>query len=554
MNRLGLTNKKVLVILIALFLLAFLCTLNKRFFTHFFQLPTILYCILFMVWGLMVKRRIINVRIQKRLLMACCFMVLLMGLRASRFNFFDDVSFMSEHLWYAYYIPMTAIPLLGFMAAHNTEPVRNIHRVRIAERILLVCEFVIVIVVLTNHLHNQVFIIQDMDNEKYTRNWFYYIIFGWMVILMVGAFVVLIRKCTFSSVRKKWYIPTLCLLAGYALLVWYLIAGGSPIINGVKVFHLQEAFCFPVITAFESAIQIGLIPANTGYELLFDYSGINAAICDADGRAILTSKNWTPDAGDADHQIRKENISGGYVTWVENMAAINRLNEELAEVTEELEEENDLIRQENEVRAERVSFETKNRLYNTIANAVRPQALKVNELLSENGGNEISRESMIFAAFLSAFIKRMGNLMLISDDNKNVSSSELCMAIRESMDYMELKGISCEIMEDGENELPASFVIYAYDIFEHLMEDEFNSLHSCMVMFEETEDFGITIAFDSPECSMDSDWWKKELAECGSRLKVRNEDDTFYVTILCERTKDQQSDIISLENSGEVGA
>ena len=543
MNRLGLANKKVLVILIVIGLLAFVDGATRAFFSVLSQIPAILYCTVFIAWGLMVRRRILNVHIMKRLVIASSFMVMLFVLRVSRFNFFDEVPSASEILWYSYYIPMTVIPLLGFMAAHNTEPVRNINRVRTAERILIVCEVIIAGVVMTNHFHNFVFIIHDMETDDYSRNWGYYVVISWMVILMVGAFVVLLRKCSFSSVRKLWYIPTFWLIAGYALLIWYVIEGGSPIVFGKKFFHLHEAFCLPVITAFESAIQIGLIPANSGYEILFDYSGINAAICDLSGNAILTSRNWSKNAGDADHQIRNEKISGGYVTWVEDISAINKLNKEIAEVTEELEEENEIIRQENEVRAERVSYETKNRLYNAIAKAVRPQAVKVDALLSPDSDGKIGKEDLIYAAFLSAFIKRMGNLMLISDDKEVVSTEELGMAIRESMDYMKLSGIACELMEAEHKELPAQFIKYGYDLFEKLVEDAWGKLHSCVVMFEDKENFEITIAFDSDVCSISSDWRKKELAEFGGGLRVRNEDETFYVTITCMD-----------DNIGEVGA
>ena len=535
MDRLGLTNKKVLGILIGLAAMAFIYGLFKSRIPHLDQMPSILYCTLFIAWGLMVRRRILNVHIKQRLLIASGFMVLLFVLRVSRFNFFDEVDFMSTILWYAYYIPMTVIPLLGFLAAHYTEPVRNINRVRRAERLLIAMEVIIICVVMTNDIHNFMFKIYDMQNNDYSRNWFYYVVIAWMVLLMVGAFVVLMKKCTFSSVRKLWYIPAICLLVGYALLIWYVIEGGSPTYFGVKLFHLHEAFCFPFITSFECAIQIGLIPANTGYELLFDYSGINAAIYDNKDRAILTSKSWIQNAADADHQIRKENISGGYVTWVEDISAINRLNEELSEVTEELEEENELIRQENEVRAERVSYETKNRLYNAIAEAVKPQAIRVSELLEKDESGDISRDKLIFAAFLSAFIKRMGNLMLISDENKKISTDELGMAVKESMDYMELAGITCELMAEEPKELPAAFIKYAYDLFEQLMEDAWDSLHSCVVMFEDKAEYEITIAFDSEACSITPDWRKSELSESGGRLRIRNEDETFYVTITCEK-------------------
>ena len=54
------------------------------------------------------------------------------------------------------------------------------------------------------------------------------------------------------------------------LLTWYLINGGAPRIMGHKLFQLHEAVCIPFIIAFESIIQIGMIPADSGYRLLFD--------------------------------------------------------------------------------------------------------------------------------------------------------------------------------------------------------------------------------------------------------------------------------------------
>ncbi|WP_026499569.1 hypothetical protein [Butyrivibrio sp. WCD2001] len=531
MDRFGLTNKKVLAILCGIAVAAFVFDIYKPLYPYVDHISSILYSMLFIAWGLMVRRRILNGAIKKRLLYVCGFMVVLFVLRVSRFNFFDDCPIISTYIWYAYYIPMTAIPLLGMMAALYTEPVRSIKRVRIAERILIVAEVMLVIFVMTNSFHKQVFSFYGEEPIEYSRKWGYVLVFAWMAVLGIGSLVVFMKRCSISSARKSWYIPAIWLVIGMSLLVIYIVVGGSPVLFGQKIYHLQEAFCFPFITIFESGIQIGFIPANTGYELLFDYSGINAAICDADGRAILTSKNWNPNEKDKDHRIKKEFISGGYINWVVDMSSINRLNEEISEVTEELEEENDLIRQENEVRAQRVRFETKNRLYNSIANAVRPQAARVYELLEKDESGTVSRANLIYATFLSAFIKRMGNLMLISDENPTVSTAELCLAIRESMDYMGLKGISCELMEYMVEDMPSSFIIFTYDLFEKLMEDAWDSIHSCMVRLEKNERFEITIIFDSPVCTITQDWKKSELTEFGSRLSIRNEDDTFYVTV-----------------------
>ena len=133
---------------------------------------------------------------------------------------------------------------------------------------------------------------------------------------------------------------------------------------------MQEAYCFTFITGFESVIQIRLIPANSGLSKLFMQSGLNAEIYDGFGNIILSSKTGAEEPPVSDLVVRKEPICGGSVMWKDDLSAINKLNRDIEEVTEELEGENDLIIQENEIRAERVRFETKNRLYDSIAMAV----------------------------------------------------------------------------------------------------------------------------------------------------------------------------------------
>ena len=55
---------------------------------------------------------------------------------------------------------------------------------------------------MTNRMHNLVFKIYDMAEEKYSRNWFYYIIFVWMVFLIIGAFVVLLKSFIFLLIPE----------------------------------------------------------------------------------------------------------------------------------------------------------------------------------------------------------------------------------------------------------------------------------------------------------------------------------------------------------------
>ena len=87
----------------------------------------------------------------------------------------------------------------------------------------------------------------------------------------------------------------------------------------------------------EGIIQTGILAANTGYATLFDYSGINACIYDKAGTPAFSSKNWKEGETDEDYRICSEEVSGGHISWAEDIGTIRRLNNELEEVTEALE-------------------------------------------------------------------------------------------------------------------------------------------------------------------------------------------------------------------------
>lgn len=278
-----------------------------------------------------------------------------------------------EYIWYSYYIPMMAIPLFVFFSAMWIEPVRNERTNYITEMILVIIWLLLCVAVMTNALHSQMFKITVHPDKEYKRGWLYFAVIIWQVILGLGSISMMVRKCSLRAAKKLWYVPVLCVLAGFGLLIWYLVNGGSPRLFGYKLFHIHEAFCLPFIAGFESAIVIGLIPANSAYRNIFEHSAMKACIYDDDNRPALWSGDWNSKEEDPDLRLRKEEVSGGYIEWLEDISTIRRLNREIEEVTAELEDENDLI----------------------------------------------------YAAFLSAYIKRTGNMMLIGDENGVVESGEL---------------------------------------------------------------------------------------------------------------------------------
>ena len=533
MERISFANKKIMFIFAGLFVLGIVTCMIPVSIIKLHHIPAFAYITMILIWAVSIRRRIVDDRIRHRILAACFFMVFLFFLRMCKFSYFPDDVYINEYLWYGYTIPLTAIPLCMFMAALNVEPVKNKRLVAMTEKLLIVLDVIIVAAVMSNEYHSFVYRISVHPDKEYTHEWFYWVILVFRIGLSIGILFILLRKCSLSAAKKKWYIPVICIAVSCILLIWYLINGGAPRIMGHKLFQLQEAVCIPFIMAFESIIQHGMIPANSGYRHLFDHSGICACIYDDRDNPVLISGDEPERSKDEEHRIRREPISGGYITWIEDMSPINRLNREIEEVTEELGDENDLIRKDNEFRAQRISFEERNRLYNRIAAAVRTRAVRTDALLSDALDDNIEEEELrgriIYASVLGAYIKRMGNLMLLTDGTGVLSSGELCASIRESFEYLGLNGCRCFIYERYRRDISSQAVLLAYELFEDTVEDVWLRLHAISVSLDNEDAFEMMITLDAAAEAISSAWKDKEVKAAGCSLSVKYEDETYFI-------------------------
>lgn len=536
MERLNFANKKIIFIFAGLFIFAMVTFVMSTAVTKLHHLPAFSYITMILIWAVSIRRRIVDDRIRHRILTACLFMVFLFFLRMCKFSYFPYDVYVNEYLWYGYTIPLTSIPTFFFLAALNVEPIGNAGHIGIVEKLLIAINALIAIVVMTNYYHSFVYRITVHPDKEYTHEWFYWVILVYRVGLSIGIVYVLLKKCSLSAARKKWYIPVICIAVSCTLLGWYLIVGGSPKIAGHKLFQLHEAVCIPFIIAFESIIQMGLIPANSGYRRLFDNSGISACIYDNKDNPVLVSGDRLEVQDDEDHRVGRETISGGYITWTEDLSLINRLNHEIEDVTEELADENELIQKENEIRAERISFEERNRLYNRIATAVRTRAVKTNSLLTEAMDSSISEDDLrgkiIYASVLGAYIKRMGNLMLLTDGKSSLSSAELGASLRESIEYLGLNGCSCFIYEKDRSELSSSAILLAYELFEDAIEDVWRRLHAISINLEQKDVFEMTIEMDAAAEAISPAWKDREIRATGCGLSVKYEDETYFIRFM----------------------
>lgn len=458
-------QKRMITMFLITIFLAMLYTSGKIPDVPMHDVNTFLYAGLVIAWGLMVHRRIVNPKVRRYLVAASVFMLILFLSRLVRWRCLYYNPIAKEYAWYAYYVSFVGVPLCTIMAALCVGKEEGDKPLRHAKWLWLV-QIVFTVIVFTNGLHGLFFRFQDESHENYAYGPAYYACVALVTILSVVTMVIVIRRCQVTAARKYWVIPAAGMLFFACLLFWYYACNGAPVAFGVKLYQLQEIFCLFYIFPFESMIQLGIMPSNTRYELFFENSPVSASIRDEGGIEVYASQNMISEDDERRNSEEKpwrkkdalrrneKEIHGGKIVWYEDLTVIRTLDEEIRKVTEELEEENELIRQENEIRSERIRYETQNHLYDKIANAVKEKALAIDailtELVNENAKNpakagaegltETVKLRLVRAMVLGAYVKRMGNMMLITEESEKISTRELGSAIRESLEYFGLMG------------------------------------------------------------------------------------------------------------------
>ena len=451
-----------------------------------------LYCAILLAWALTVRRRIIHRRIRRCMIAVAYAFVLLFFLRVCRYLTPEGEQTLTRLLWYAYYLPLTAAPLLMLMGAKcigKTDADRPLHRMGW----LWLLWTLLAAGLLTNDLHQMAFRSTPGAatlEADYTHGWIYYFAMTWTVSLLLTTGIVVCCKCRVSDCRQIAYVPLCVFLGGFALCALSFA--------NIYTFHkMPECFCLTFAAFWESCLQVGLLRTNGHYRYFFSESTVAAQIVDGQGCPVYRAKN-APDltAGqldaaareaillNADTRLQSAPVQGGRVYWVEDISKINRIRAQLAEINARLSEKNELIQAENALKRQRAQIEEKNRLMDEMIALVQPQLLQINRLLKEETAQALNVQNLKQVCLLGAYVKRRVNLALICDQKAVVPVDELTHCIRESLTYLTQYGAVCALHQEGKGSVSSRDAQTAYDFFEDCLEAALPSLSALMVRVE----------------------------------------------------------------------
>lgn len=493
-------------------------------------------------WGVSVAYRIVQKNIRICLVISAALMLLWMALRAIKYNSPADINTYGRYLWYSYYIAMVFLPLMMFFAMLNIGKPENTNN---RKYLLIIPAAVLVLLVMTNDFHQLAFVFEpDFHNwnKQYSYGPVYYVIAVWIFILVLSSIVLSINRCRISATRKKLWIPIVIILVAIIYTLWNNLNHGY---SGLRIYNVPEVFCFASIALWESLIQIGLVPSNTGYGDFFNASNLNTLIFDNEGNVKYRSKNATNVSKDVVLQngnsvvideniiLKKHNIKGGKAVWTEDISAINRINRELSEVKEQISEYNVILKSEAELKKRRAAVTEQNKLYDSITEFIRPQLCDLENILKniENNRGDIS-VNYAGACVVNVYIKRISNLLIMAKSRKMLNAFELENSIRELAKYISVYGISCSFFSNVSGEISAEKTIALFKFIGIFIRHIMNCTDALLFNLKVNEKFiDLKINCDSKNEMKIPDDLLDDIIKLGGNVTTEYDADTLFVFV-----------------------
>ena len=468
---------------------------NEQLDQFFTILRAAIYIGLFVAWGISVRSRIIQPQVRRYLTAVSALMIFWMTVRSIRYSL-EEALWVMRHLWYLYYLPMLFIPLLAvFIALSLGKP--ESFRLPKWTVLLYIPTAALLLLVLTNDLHQLVFRFPEdavVWMNEYRYGIVYFPVVGWMVLCALTALVIMLVKCRVPNSRKVLVLPFVPVVLSviYGALYIFQLPWLRLIAGDVTV-----VFCLLIAATLESCIQCCLIQSNTHYRELFDASTVGAQITDPEYHVVLSSRaaqevnietlrqtQQAPVMLEGGIRLSGAPVRGGHVLWTEDVSELLEVLEELQDVKDSLEDNNALLRAEYTLKAREAHIAEQDRLYNIIQRETAPRIKLLAELTDafETMGDEAQRKQILGKmAVIGAYLKRRSNLIFLADKTPLFQEKELHLTFGESMDNLELCGITCGLLSELEGPVEARQLMKMYDLFEEIVERSIDTMTTITV-------------------------------------------------------------------------
>ena len=471
-----------------------------------------IYVFLFSAWCYSLWIRIVQVQVRRYLLAISALMVLWILLRSIKFSIGNTDA--ERRLWYFYYFPMLFIPMLSVFVSQSLGK-DEAFRLPRWTKLLYIPTLLLLLLVLTNDLHRQVFSFPSgvLSDGEYRYEKGYYFVLGWEALCAAFSLVLMVRSCRVPHSRSIRWLP----LVPFALSLAYAYAYAKKVYwVWVLAGDMTVSQCLIFASIFECCIQCGLIQSNLGYDELFEATSLPVQITDhalCTKYASIAMQKPLPQSElrhmqqdtvqlDDDTLLKRHRLRSGWVFWKEDISALNQIRKELELTRDELRDTGDVLAAENAQRARWLKLTEENRLYDMMEAQTARQIAMLRDLLTELQRTEDSDRAIRLLGqiiIIGTYIKRRSNLIFVGVQRGAISVQELRLCLNESSENISVYGADCKTIVKGEGQLTVEQATQIYDLFEAVVEMGLESLRALLTSIEVGKQVEVTLCVSAAE-------------------------------------------------------
>ena len=227
---------------------------------------------------------------------------------------------------------------------------------------------------------------------------------------------------------------------------------------------------------------------NSYHKEVFDISTVSMQITDDIGNLFRVSRGAKPISKEDFVDLKKYDViyennviekhisklSTGYLIWQKDVRELNYYIHELEEIQKKLHNEYEIKRLENDVTIEQAKIKERERIYNVLRMRLSSQSEFVREKLKELYGKKQSdlKDNLGKIILAVTYIKRYGNLYLLTENSKYIYVAELKLCFAEIKQALDELNITTDLefnIPENENVL-SSFCLECCNIWQHAVE------------------------------------------------------------------------------------
>lgn len=454
-----------------------------------------LYTVIIMFWIKKNRQMILHVKMRKYFNYIGYLLIAYLFVRTVKYELSFDDSSLKRYLWYFYYIILIAIGVFLLFSILYIGRAKD-ERIGGGWNFIYLLLFVFSVLFISNDFHQLIFRfpkgVLNWSAGPYEYGPIFYLTVVYCSMIILVTYIISFKKL-FDSRNVKNIFLTLAVPVVWGLYTFFYLKKVPTLSMFYTAFKSPEFNSLVTMAYIESLIYNRLIPVNHDYERFFYMSSLDIGMMNSEGDII--SKNGSsvsedlirgalgsPVLIDENTLLKSFKVKAGYSYSLSDITHINSLKSELKKSSDLISEENVLLKEKNEIERKHKSVKKQIEIYELIDNALMDKIIKLENILDNidvEGDNFYP--GIRVGSIINVYIKRFSNMLLLSRNAKRTSTFELKLSIDESLRYLSVFGVMCDLVWDAEGVISIDKMLLLYKTFEDVLERNINTLSAVLV-------------------------------------------------------------------------